>query len=154
MPTTYLYRAVDSRGQTIDFLISAKRDAAAAKRFFRKAQGWPHTVNPRTNAVEKSVGYPKVANSKSSAIAFDYGDLIRFSGRPRFNAADARASARSSCQPQLQRQYELVAYGSEIGALHVGDPSRKDASQGRLNEDALRPRIHVCTDLPTFDPGP
>src|SRR3954452_287206 len=38
---TYLYRAVDSRGQTIDFLLSAKRDAAAAKRFFRKALGQP-----------------------------------------------------------------------------------------------------------------
>ena len=43
---TYLYRAVDSRGQTIDFLLSAKRDAAAAKRFLRKALGQPHTVNP------------------------------------------------------------------------------------------------------------
>src|SRR6266705_3328940 len=32
-----LYRAVDSRGQTIDFLLTAKRDAAAAKRFLRKA---------------------------------------------------------------------------------------------------------------------
>ena len=39
---TYLYRAVDSRGQTIDFLLSARRDAAAAKRFFRKALGQPH----------------------------------------------------------------------------------------------------------------
>ena len=34
---TYLYRAVDSRGQTIDFLLAARRDTAAAKRFFRKA---------------------------------------------------------------------------------------------------------------------
>ena len=46
--TTYLYRAVDSRGQTIDFLLLAKRDAEAAKRFFRKALARPHTVNPRT----------------------------------------------------------------------------------------------------------
>src|SRR5437016_6099417 len=33
----YLYRAVDSAVQTIDFLLAAKRDAAGAKRFFRKA---------------------------------------------------------------------------------------------------------------------
>ena len=50
----YLYRAVDSRGQTIDFLLSAKRDAAAAKWFFRKALGQPHTVNPRTITVDKN----------------------------------------------------------------------------------------------------
>jgi transposase, IS6 family len=33
----YLYRAVDSRGPTIDFLFSATRDVVAAKHFFRKA---------------------------------------------------------------------------------------------------------------------
>jgi transposase, IS6 family len=55
---TYLYRAVDSCGQTIDFLLSAKRDAAAAKRFFRKALGQPHTVNPRTITVDKNPAYP------------------------------------------------------------------------------------------------
>ena len=33
----YLYRAIDSAGATIDFLLSAQRDAAAAKRLFRKA---------------------------------------------------------------------------------------------------------------------
>ena len=55
---TYLYRAVDSRGQTIDFLLSAKRDAAAAKRFFRKALGQPHTASPRTITVDKNPAYP------------------------------------------------------------------------------------------------
>src|SRR3712207_3673743 len=55
---TYLYRAVDSRGQTIDFLLPAKRDAAAAKRVFRKALGQPHTVNPRTITVDKNAAYP------------------------------------------------------------------------------------------------
>jgi hypothetical protein len=38
----YLYRAVDSHGQTIDFLLSAKRDTEAAKRFFRKALAAAH----------------------------------------------------------------------------------------------------------------
>jgi len=71
---TYLYRAVDSRGQTIDFLLSAKRDAEAAKRFFRKALGQPHTVNPRTITVDKNPAYPKaVVEMKENA------ELWRFS---------------------------------------------------------------------------
>ena len=52
----YLYRADDSRGQTIDFLLSAKRDAEATKRFFRKALGQLHAVNPRTITVGKIIG--------------------------------------------------------------------------------------------------
>ncbi|HZH06501.1 MAG TPA: IS6 family transposase [Lautropia sp.] len=69
----YLYRAVDSRGQSIDFLLSAKRDAEAAKRSFREALGQPHTVNPRTITVDKNPAYPcAVAEMKED------GELWRF----------------------------------------------------------------------------
>ena len=33
----YLYRAVDKQGKTVDLLLTAKRDKAAALRFFEKA---------------------------------------------------------------------------------------------------------------------
>ena len=43
----YLYRAIDSAGATIDFLLSARRDADAAKRLLRKALRAPSHPQPR-----------------------------------------------------------------------------------------------------------
>jgi transposase-like protein len=54
----FLYRAVDSTGQTIDFLLRAKRDAAAAKRFFRKTLLDPANPQPRVINVDKNRAYP------------------------------------------------------------------------------------------------
>ena len=42
----YLYRAVDSSGATIDFLLTAKQDAAAARRFLAKALAWVNRTTP------------------------------------------------------------------------------------------------------------
>jgi transposase-like protein len=69
----YLYRAVDATGQTIDFRLSLKRDAAAAKRFFREALKQPHTVNPRTITVDNNAAYP----TATKAMKRD-GELWRF----------------------------------------------------------------------------
>src|SRR5215472_4400063 len=57
---TYLYRAVDSAGATIDFLLSAHRDACAAKRFFQKALRAPGHPRPRVINVDGNPAYPKV----------------------------------------------------------------------------------------------
>jgi len=54
----YLYRAVDSTGQTIDFMLSAKRDARAAKRFFYKMLKTPSHSSPRVINVDKNQAYP------------------------------------------------------------------------------------------------
>jgi IS6 family transposase len=55
----YLYRAVDSAGNTLEFLLSATRDTAAAKRFFAKALGAAHTLTPRVITVDNNAAYPK-----------------------------------------------------------------------------------------------
>jgi transposase-like protein len=54
----YLYRAVNSEGNTLDFWLTAKRDAKAAARFFRKALKATHTQSPRVINVDKSPSYP------------------------------------------------------------------------------------------------
>lgn len=58
----YLYRAVDSAGNTIDFLLSAKRDRRAATRFFCKALKATHTQLPRVINVDKNAAYPTVVD--------------------------------------------------------------------------------------------
>jgi len=50
----YLYRAIDSNGATIDFLLSALRDAAAAKCLFRRALGDPSHPQPRVINTDKA----------------------------------------------------------------------------------------------------
>jgi len=55
----YLYRAVDSTGQTIDFMLSAKRDTKAAKRFFRKMLKALKHQSPRVINVDQNKAYPR-----------------------------------------------------------------------------------------------
>src|ERR1700741_597374 len=72
----YLYRAVDSTGATLDFLLSAKQDAAAAKRFLekrwvariiRRHESLTPTATPRIRSPSRS-SKPKALSPKIAAI--------------------------------------------------------------------------------------
>jgi IS6 family transposase len=55
---TYLYRAVDQHGQVIDVLLSARRDLAAARRFFTRALR-ADTI-PAEVTTDRAPAYPRV----------------------------------------------------------------------------------------------
>ena len=49
---------MDSTGQTVDFLLTARRDTTAAKRFFRKVFSSKANPIPRVINVDKNAAYP------------------------------------------------------------------------------------------------
>jgi transposase, IS6 family len=59
----YSYRAVDKSGQTIEFMLSAKHDVTAAKRFFKKMMRADHRRLPFSICVDKNAAYPEAFSS-------------------------------------------------------------------------------------------
>lgn len=69
----YLYRAVDSSGQTIEFMLSAKRDIPAAKRFLKKLVRADHRRLQFTVGTGKHASYPEAfaASIKEKVLPVD-----------------------------------------------------------------------------------
>ncbi|HEX4204265.1 MAG TPA: IS6 family transposase [Ktedonobacteraceae bacterium] len=63
----YLYRAVDSEGNTLEFWLSSTRDGEAAKHFLVKTLSASHTSSPRVINFDKNAAYPKAFNDLKAA---------------------------------------------------------------------------------------
>jgi len=59
----YLYRAIDKHGNPIDFLLTAHRDLAAAKRFFRKMLKDEPLFSPDSIATDGAKTFPSAINA-------------------------------------------------------------------------------------------
>ena len=68
----YLYRAIDSNGETIDFYLSERRDASAALTIFKKLAkaGEPRVIN-----VDKHASYPPAFSSMQEEGIFKETNL-------------------------------------------------------------------------------
>ncbi|MBJ8095997.1 IS6 family transposase [Bacillus cereus] len=73
----YLYRAVDSEGNTIDFHLSKTRDHRTAKRFFKKALQSFHVSKPGVITVDKNPAYPIAIEQLKKEKRIPIGTQIR-----------------------------------------------------------------------------
>ena len=88
----YLYRAVDSTGQTIDFMLSAKRDARAAKRFFRNMFKLSQHSSPRVINVDQNKAYPPAVEELKEEGVLSIVAQLRLSNRQRIRKAENRCA--------------------------------------------------------------
>lgn len=90
----YLWRAVDQRGQLIDFRLTATRNAKAAKAFFRQAQDTVRLYHPMTTVTDKAPTYAKVIRDMNRGC--DPADQIRHTDRKHLNSEAVSAMVREN----------------------------------------------------------
>jgi transposase-like protein len=73
----YLYRAVDSAGNTLEFLLRQSRDTHAAKRFLARALDASHTTTPRVINVDQNPAYPKAVDELKAEGQLPRGCQLR-----------------------------------------------------------------------------
>jgi IS6 family transposase len=117
----YLDRAVDSTGQTIEFMLSARRDVSAAKRFFKKLMRTDHRRLPFTIGTDKHASYPEAfsASVKEKVLPFDC-KLRRVKYLNNVMEQDHRAISRRRRACQCFRSFRTAERAIDgIEALHM-----------------------------------
>ena len=117
----YLYRAIDSAGNTIEFILSARRDVSAAKRFFKKLMRADHRRLPFTIGTDKHASYPEAfATSVKENVLPSDCKLRRVKYLNNVIEQDHRAVRRRWRAMQCFRSFHTAERAIEgIEALHM-----------------------------------
>jgi transposase-like protein len=138
----YLYRAVDSSGATLDFLLTATQDAEAARRFLAKALGRQNHPKPRVIHTDGHRAYPPALERLKAEGVLDETCRHRV-GRYLNNLVeqDHRAIKRRVKASQHFRSF-WGAWHTLAGyeAIHM---IRKGQAFGRSSEGSAVP-LHAC----------
>ena len=71
VPWKYLYRAIDKGGNTLDFLLSDRRNAKAAKRFLAKTLRRSRDWKPRVINTDKNPAFCNGCSLVNPFLSFD-----------------------------------------------------------------------------------
>jgi IS6 family transposase len=117
----YLYRAVDSAGDTIEFMLSARHDVSAAKRFFKKLMRAEYRRLPFTIGTDKHASYPEAfALSVKEKVLPPDCKLRRVQYLNNVIEQDHRAIRRRWRAMQCFRSYHTAERTLEgVEALHI-----------------------------------
>jgi len=132
----YLYRAVDSAGDTIEFMLSAKRDLSAAKRFFKKLMRADHRRLPSTIGADKHASYPEAfaASVKEKVLPVDC-ELRRSKYLNNVIEQDHRAIRRRRRAMQCFRSFHTAERTLEgVKAMHMTRKGQVKRLHGRDSE--------------------
>ena len=126
---TYLYRAVDSTDSRLISLLSARRDAAAAKRFFQKALRSDGHPRPRVINVDGNPTYPKVIGELKRA-----GELERRRTRTTLSVSSCPLPQqhRGAGSPSDQTTGESQSGISLLRFGHANDSGHRDGEHDPL----------------------
>jgi transposase-like protein len=132
----YLYRAVDSQGQTIEFMLSARRDVSAAKRFFKKMMRAEQRRLPFSVSVDKNAAYPEAfSTSQEERVVPKDCKLRRVKYLNNVIEQDHRFIKRkvraSQCFKRFQRAERTLEGIESINMIRKGQVKRLAVSDAR-----------------------
>ena len=134
---SYLYRAVDQRGQVIDVLVSTRRDAAAAREFFTRAL--------RLGAVPVEVTTDLV---KLAASDHRMGEHPDHGGMKCLAAVNPDEDRAAGVQPAITQPGQQIGHHGRVLRRTFSQPERVLAA---IDTDPERDHTQVLTEVHPVD---